>query len=255
VIPNHIWCSFLNLVHETHDVYIIVDRNDFDLNSFKEIYPNLNFIQIDDIECKNNGFVNANTWKIKKTPTAWDKVFYFFKDIKEQYVWIIEDDVFIKNADIFVYIDNNISDKTDLVVSSNLCKNDDLNNSWLYWHLGDNKLPDDCTLYHSMVCACRLSPQLFKHISNYTDKHNTLFYIEIMINSIAQQYNLQIETPEELSTITCKPNKGEKYMYRYQDGSNRREWISKKIHSKMDGHYMHHPVKPIQLHHQWRQKS
>jgi len=77
VKPNEIWCDFLNNIVE-YSVYMVIDDNDFDVTDFKSKYSSINFIQIDDKECINAGFINSSSRMIKKVPISWDKGLYYF---------------------------------------------------------------------------------------------------------------------------------------------------------------------------------
>ena len=249
VNPSTIMCDFLKNI-KTHHIYMIVDNNEYDLTEFKEKYFNINFIQIDDHVCSSEGFVNANTWGIKKTPTAWDKVFYYFgvKNVTYDNVWILEEDVFVRNNLAFKNLDN-LYPEEDLLVSKNHRKTED--SKWLYWNFGEGKI--DTHLYHSMVCSCRVSNKLFEKIKKYADENKTLFYIEIMINTIANKYKLNISCPNELSTIGPKPEKGKRYRVKLDNG--KWDWVSSELPKNIKENYMYHPVKKIQLHRDWRKPS
>ena len=240
VKPHKIICDFANCI-ENKSVYILLDCNDNIENFIKE-YSRIIFIQINDNECKKAGFYNANTWGIQKNPTSWDKFFYYFSTIDTSFnhVWAVEDDVFIRNECAFENIDIQYTN-TDLLCATHIAENK--SNNWMYWNYAENKI--DKPWFHSMVCSCRISKQLFKCIKQYVDKHNTLFYIEIMINTLAAQNNLSIKCPKELSTIGPKPEKGQRYRYNNQ-------WISKILPNQIEINYMYHPVKPLELHHSWR---
>jgi hypothetical protein len=247
VIPDEITCKFASEIN-THDIYFIIDDNNFSSQELKVKYPNINFIQIDDKICKNNGYINANSYWIPKTPTAWDKVFYYFCTLNKKYdnVWIIEEDVFIYNSDTFYNIDDKYKNY-DLLVSSNNIK--DENNKWLYWNLGENKIEEP--QYHAMVCACRISKKLFECINNYVNTKKELFYIEIMINTIAMHNNLSINCPEELSTICPKPTNNR---YRILNNKTKKlDWVTKDLPINIIKNFMYHPVKNIELHKIWRQ--
>lgn len=245
VNPEHITCDFASKIN-THDVYFMIDNNKLNLDDFQIKYPNIKFIQIDDQECKDKGFINANTWGIKKTPTTWDKIFYYFGLINMQYdnVWIVEEDVFIYNVDAFKNIDDKYIEE-DLLVNQNISKEE--NNGWLYWNLGENKI--NAPLYHSMVCSCRISKKLFDLIRDYAENNKSLFYIEIMVNTIANKNNLLIKCPEELSTIYPKPTHNR---YRNFDKNGKMDWITKDLPDKIKKDFMYHPIKNIELHKNWR---
>lgn len=247
VNPEIELCSFANSI-KNRDVFIILDNNNNNFNEITQKYKNVKFLMIDDVECSNKGFKNANTWGIKKTPTAWDKAFYYFSCINVLYehVWFVEEDVFIYNQNAFENLDNKYGPTYDLLVIENGCK--DQPNNWLYWHFADGKI--DNPLYHAMICSCRCSKKLLQIIKDYALKNNELFYIEIMVNTLASHNNLDILCIDELSTICPKPPKGKRY--RSTDKYGKTNWVSKDLPGKIKINYMYHPVKNLKLHSQWR---
>ena len=101
-----------------------------------------------------------------------------------------------------------------------------------------------------MVCSCRISNCLFNKIKEYAINNNSLFYIEIMINTIANKFNLKILCPIELSTICPKPEKGNRYRVKLDNG--KMDWVSKELPKNIKNNYMYHPVKQLKLHLKWR---
>ena len=89
LVPNKIWCEFLNLFIK-YQIFIIVDDNNFDLSEFKNNYINIQFIQIHNEKCKLNGYINTN-FTIKKLISGWDKALYYFGvEYKNfNFVWFI----------------------------------------------------------------------------------------------------------------------------------------------------------------------
>ena len=103
-MPNKLWCNFLNLF-DKYKIFIIVDNNNFNLHEFKNNYKNINFIQIEDIKCKLNGYKDTN-FTLNKLISGWDKALYYFRveDNNYDFVWFIEDDVFFYNEDTLLRI-------------------------------------------------------------------------------------------------------------------------------------------------------
>ena len=104
--PEKRWCEFLSKINN-YKIYIIVDDNNFDLSKFNYEYKKINFIKIDDEKCKLNGYVNAE-FKSDKIVNAWDKALYYFckNDINYNFIWFIEEDVFLPTSKIIYNLDN-----------------------------------------------------------------------------------------------------------------------------------------------------
>jgi hypothetical protein len=52
-----------------------------------------------------------------------------------------------------------------------------------------------------MVCACGMSRKLLDEIKKYVKRNNTLFYIEVMFNTLAMQARLKVTDVKELKSI------------------------------------------------------
>jgi hypothetical protein len=207
---------------------------------------NIEFIKIDDNECFNNGFKNSNFF-ISKNPSAWDKVFYYFSkiNINYDYVWILEDDVFVSNNDAFCNLDNKYG-HADLLCRSNICNS--AINEWQLWHTAQkHELPWYC----SMVCCCRISNQLFEEIGKYVEEKGELFFIETMINTIANHKKLVVKEVEEFKNIIAKAQSGNRYRH-FSNGKI--FWMTKSIQNLREN-YFYHPVKNIELQEQYRIKK
>lgn len=234
VKPNQIHINFFNTI-SNYKLFILCDDNNCDIN----YNTNIEFIKIDDNECFEKGFKNSNCCVVKN-PSAWDKVFYYFTKInqnKYDYIWILEDDVFIPNNDTFFNIDNKYG-HADLLCKSNynyIANKDNL------WCSAMNKY--ELPWYSSMVCCCRISNQLFIEIGKYVQDKGELFFIETMINTIANHKNLIIKIIEELQNIFAKPIEGYRYRYFYK---GQMIWMTKDI-PNVKKNYIYHPVKNIEL--------
>ena len=160
IIPDENQILFYSSISsDNYKIFFIVDDENYDLSTYKNKYKSLNFIQITDKECKSNNFINSN-FCIKKNPSGWDKVLYYFCKINNEFdfVWIIEDDVLVPTINTIQNIDEKYSHyNSDLLSSSNDRNLDFFNNSWNWKHAkGKIKLP----WFKSMVCAVRLSKKL-----------------------------------------------------------------------------------------------
>lgn len=226
-------------IYANYDFYVVSDDNNQDINSFASRYPRIRFVQIKDSVCVTTGYINMN-YSIKKTPTAWDKSFYFFTFVKPEYnfVWFIEDDVFVPNPDAIWNIDQKYvgadgdcveESAIDLLVRMNN-RNDDPNNTKWHWYMANGKI--DLPWYQGFLPACRLSRRLLFKIRDYvagkfesviptqkiakpimitapgqtiTDEKgntkNTLFFLEIIINTICMHSGFNCKVIPELLTI------------------------------------------------------
>jgi hypothetical protein len=212
-----------------------------DDNNCNTNIQNIEFIKIDDNECFSSGFKNSNCC-IEKNPSAWDKVFNYFSKINPNnfdYVWILEDDVFVPNNDTFWNLDNKYG-AADLLCRSNIYNSQI--NDWQLWQTANNKY--DLPWYSSMVCCCRISNKLFTEIGKYVEEKGELFFIETMINTIANHKNLVIKKVEEFENIIAKAPLGNRYRH-FSNGKI--IWMTKSIPNIREN-YLYHPVKNIELH-------
>jgi len=233
VRPNKIHIDFFNTI-SNYKLFMLCDDNNCNTT-----IQNIEFIKIEDNECFNNGFKNSNCC-VDKNPSAWDKVFYYFSKINKifDYVWILEDDVFVPNNDAFWNLDNKYG-AADLLCRSNIC-NPQIN-SWQLWQSANNKY--DLPWYSSMVCCCRISSKLFEEIGKYVEEKGELFFIETMINTIANHKKLVIKEVEEFEDIIAKARIGNRYRH-FSNGKI--IWMTKNIPNIREN-YLYHPVKNIEL--------
>jgi hypothetical protein len=182
------------------DVFIVADSND----KITNVSSNLSLIQIDDKECASKGYtgtnINSDATHIKKDTIAFDKMLHHFCEVDKSYdfVWIFEDDVFIPNIDVIKNLHNKYS-QYDLITSNNTLKDDDL----LDWHWRNvyKEAKIGAPYYYSMACGIGMSKQMLESISKYANEHKKLFYVEVMLNTIAMQSDLIVCEPFELKSI------------------------------------------------------
>ena len=135
--PNKIWCDFLNLFNK-YKIFIIVDDNNFDLFDFTNNYKNITFIQIEEIKCKNHGFIDTN-FMINSSINGWDKALYYFSiEYKDyEFIWFMEDDVFFYNENTIIQIDNQYINED--LLSNKYSVNIDGNKETWHWSRLDIK--------------------------------------------------------------------------------------------------------------------
>ena len=197
LVPNEIWCDFLNTFTK-YVVYVIVDDNNYNLNPFKNKYSNIHFIQISDERCKIHGYIDTS-FTLNKLISGWDKALYYFgvENIVNDFVWFMEDDVFFYSEDTLLRIDEQY--KKDDLLSNEICENKDGNkNSW-HW----NKIKTRYTppYYNGMMCIVRFSNTMMKRIHKYATNNHTLFFLEALIPTVAIKNELVCKHPIEFKNI------------------------------------------------------
>jgi hypothetical protein len=102
-----------------------------------------------------------------------------------------------------------------------------------------------------MVCCCRISNKLFEEIGKYVEEKGELFFIETMINTIANHKKLIIKVVEEFENIIPKAQLGNRYR---QFLNGKIIWMTKSI-PNLKENYLYHPVKNIELQEKCRIKK
>jgi hypothetical protein len=200
--PNDIWIDFLSKFTK-YDIYIVIDDNSADYKKQYSVFSNINIIQINNEECKKNGFMNMN-FIIKKEITAWEKSIYYFSTINTEYekVWFFEDDVFFYNEESLLHIDSTY-DNSDLLSNSYTENVNGHKNNW-HWYAIDIQLQPP--YYAAMVCCVRISSNLLSKIRNYANEYHTLFFLEALFPTICKVNNMKYDTPTEFKNIVYTKN-------------------------------------------------
>lgn len=184
-----------------YDVYLVADSN-------KERYTidGISVYQLPDESCgwyKNSASVKGFT-SLEKNPNAWDKMFHLFCGTPDyDFVWVFEDDVFIPEIDTILNLHNNYKDY-DLVTPNNFEKKDKVKDWHWAYILDKYKSP----FYYSMVCGFGMSKKLMKELNKFVSENETLYYHEIMLNTIAMQTGLKVIDAFELKSIVWQGNWG-----------------------------------------------
>jgi hypothetical protein len=195
ISPNEDQLEFYNNLSYQYDIFFICDK-ELDRST---IYKSVKIINIDNNMSLLNGYRNANTAVMPKTPIAWDKAIYYFSQINLSYdfVWFIEEDVLVPSIKTIPNIDAKYGSE-DLLVASHISYEEEP--LWLHWKEANFQI--NKPYYKSMVCAVRVSRKLLECIKTYVSNKKKLFFIELLFNTIAYHNNLKIKTIPELSTIT-----------------------------------------------------
>jgi hypothetical protein len=186
-----------------YDVFIVVDDNTCALD-----VEDLHIIQINDNSTKQyiNSNINSDSTHIKKNPIAMDKFLFAFCEnyLEYDFVWVFEDDVFIQSIDSIKHLHDNYG-HFDLVVPNHFIKKDKIPD-W-HWRSIFSLFPNrEEPFYYSMVCAMGVSRNMLNAIKDYAYKNESLFYIEVMFNTLAEDNNLKVVDAFELKSIVWKGN-------------------------------------------------
>jgi len=227
--PQVVWLDFLNSFTEYYDVFIAID-NQIDYTDIKQTYSNITFIQIGDDKCEQHGYINSDYYF--KPVVATDRAFYYFNRINKKYdhIWFCEDDVFMKNVNSIVDLDQQYP-TDDFIVPNIEMNRDGQPDGWSHWQNIDGTL--SLPWAHHIICLTRISRELMNKVDEFVQKHHKLIYKEILFHTLALHNNMSIITPSELSKI------------RYPE-----EWDMLDIigdHNRGEK-YIYHPIKDIQKH-------
>ena len=231
--PNIVWLKFLNTFIDNYDVYIVIDDYDDDYNDLIDEFPNINFIQITDDECIENGYVNSDYWFYYKPVVSTDRAYYYFNRINTDYsyIWFCEDDIFFYDKNIILELDKKYSNSDLIVPGMEINTQGNSDKRWQHWGNTDNffELP----WAHWVICICRISNELMKKADEFVIKHEKLNYKEFMFHTLALHNNMSIDIPVELKeTIT------------YYDSN----YNTKNIELTKTYNPIYHPVKNMDYH-------
>lgn len=195
IVPDIRQLDFYSKLSGAYDIYFMCDSEE----SILYDRPNVHIIQIADKEVADNGFINACTATINKTPMGWDKALYYFSCVNKTYehIWFLEDDVFVPTKDTIMNIDTKYGLTDGVLIAG--CIDYKFNKSWSHWPGTIFKI--NPPWYRSMVACVRISATTIKLIAQCVKKNRTLFFIESMIPTIAMQGRLSVKCIPELNTI------------------------------------------------------
>jgi len=204
VNPSKLCYDFIKKLGNHNDIYICIDDNEYNIPDYNN---EIKIIKYRNKDVENEGFKNTHLWI--PGAIARDKaLYYFFKNkIEYDFIWFIEEDVFIPNANIIKNIDNKYKDEDLLVRSNRLFYG---NKKHWHWKTVTRQIKDKIPYPWgaSMICAIRCSKKLMENIFSFVKIYKTLFLDEVLFNSIAIFNNLSIKTIPELSTILWRKKGG-----------------------------------------------
>ncbi len=198
--------------HTNYSLFIIVDDNNHDISLYQKKYTYIQFIKISEEECYKYGYHNLNYLIKDGKPSAWEKATYFFahKSLNTyDFVWFLEDDLFIPTSYTIYNIDLKYKDADLLSKKPHKVLKDWVPSKEVF---KNSPIMYKKNLQHSMVCATRLSNKLLQIIDNYAKEYKKLFYVESFYHTLAHYHNLHIQSIPELSTIIFRKNWKIQYM-------------------------------------------
>jgi hypothetical protein len=200
VKPTKIFYDFCKkLKTNEYDIYICIDINEYNIPEYDN---EIKIIKFDRKECEDNGF-KSTVLKFNNIACSRDKaLYYFYKEkIDFNYIWFIEEDVFIPNINTISNIDKKYPN-VDLLCEANKTIYKKQKN-WLWKHVNE-QIKIDPPYSSSMICAIRCNKKLLNYIYDYAEKFNNLFLDEVLFTTLALQNKLTIINPIELSTIVWR---------------------------------------------------
>jgi hypothetical protein len=232
VRPDSLLIDFYKqLIDDKYKIYICIDDNNYDIiNNITTFDKNIHIIKIDNKICENAGFKNT-VLKFRDRACSRDKALYYFSknNIEYDFIWFIEEDVFIPNFTVIKNIDNKYK-SGDLLCSSNDIIYEK-QTDWL-WKYVNQDIKLILPYSHSMICAIRITKNLLKCISEYAKTYKTLFLDEALFTTLSIHNKLEIINPEELSTIAW-----------------RKDWLIGDIEEDK----LYHPMKNMKLQNNYRE--
>ena len=204
--------------------YICIDDNSYQIPNYDGRIP---IIQIDNEECEMAGFLNTVTC-CRNRACSRDKALYYFCKLekKYRYIWFIEEDVFIPSKTTIPDLDDKY--KTGDLVTSSHSIMENINFDWFFTKhtFEEFQYSIEPPYAKSLICAIRVSKKMMDLIEEYADFYNILPFCETLFNTLALKNDLEVVTPEELSTIVF-----------------RKDWEQKHINL----HYLYHPIKEMEI--------
>lgn len=227
VKPSNLFYTFIKKLPNQNNVYICIDDNKYNIPNYDN---KIKIIKIDNKICENDGFHSTHS-KIIGSTSREKALYYFYKnDLKYDNIWFIEEDVFIPSIYTIQNIDNKYTNEDLLSATNNIVYNYQTDWHWKMIKKRFDKIINP-PFGISMICAIRCSKKLLKCIFKFALKHKTLFFCEIMFNTLALHNKLNVKQIPELSTIVWRNN-----------------WKKKEITTNN----LYHPIKDIQKQYEYR---
>jgi hypothetical protein len=215
-------------LNSQYDVFIVIDDNNYNIPEYDGV---VKIIKINNKECEDNGYKSCVAWLDNKACSR-DKALYYFnkENIPFDFIWFVEEDVFIPSINTIINIDNKYKFGDLLAPSHNIIHAKRTN--WHWPHI-NRQIKINPPYGSSMICAIRCSKQMLNSIQRYAQEHNNLFMDEALFNTLAIHNNLIVCPIPELRTIIY-----------------RKQWKLKEILISN----LYHPIKNIKHQYFFREK-
>ena len=222
------------------DVFILVDNNTF--AAPVDDSTTVRYLQFDDTICLETGFSKSNWAGIGRDCSAWDKALFFFASVSVHYnfVWFIEEDVFVPSVQALLSLHELYSTSADLVSPRIEYNFDGEMKSWMHWPSAPEKFTPPWT--HAMVCAVGCSRRLLSAVDEYVRWRGELAFIELLFPTLAfQTPQMKVVTPTELSAIVYRANyhweqiqrKPYDWWHPIKDRKRQQEWHDRSVDGMM----------------------
>ena len=231
VNPNELFYNFIKQMPDKKNTYICIDDNNYEIPNFNY---DINIIKIENLVCEKAGFKNTHA-QIKRAVSRDKALFFFYKmKINYDFIWFIEEDVFVPTIDTIKAIDTKYTNE-DLLIRSHEIINKK-STDWFWWKKVHKQLENIIDMPYAWakgagISAIRCSKTLVDYIGEHAIKHKSLFLDEVLFNIIAHKNNLLVKDIDELKTITWK-----------------KEWKQNDIKATN----LYHPIKNIETQYEFR---
>lgn len=186
-----------HLCQDGYRVYIVMDDNTKPLPAHDS--SKVTLVRYNQGVAEAEGYTNSVLW-VKDRASSRCKALYHFAHLPHtyDYVWMIEDDVFVPSKNTIRHLDE-LYPTGDLLCTGNEKNTTGELTSWPWWEKINGKI--DLPWSKSMISAIRVSPALLRAIDTYATKHKTLLFDEAMFTTLALHHQLSIVNPPELGNI------------------------------------------------------
>lgn len=182
------------LANDTYTIFVCVDDNSHVL----PVIPlNIQILKFEKGIAERNGYKNTVA-RIKCASSRCKALYYFSKvNTSFQTVWIVEEDVFIPSIHTIPNIDKKYP-SSDLLSAIHWINPTGDVARW-QWKRAVGYIEPPWA--GSMVCGVRVSQRLLQCIAKYANEKKTLFFDEVIFNTLALQNGLQVDNPPEMRGI------------------------------------------------------
>lgn len=229
--PSDSSFEFGNELHYNDDYKIryVIDDDTKDNSEDNRI------IQMSEKSARDEGFWGSVLYFPSRASSRDKALYYFCRRFHDfDFLWLIEDDVFIPRSDTLYRIDQQYPD-IDLLTSPVGFEISAMLPEPVHWHwhhVKNQKMDFPLPWSKTMICAIRVSNKYMQMLDQYVSLKKRLFLDEALFPTLALHNNLTVSTPQEFQHVTYN-----KYI-NFESISN----VSN----------LYHPVKDLAVHSDWR---